>query len=323
VGFGKTRIVVIGGSAGSIFPLKVITSAIPAGIGAAIFVVEHIAPDFPSQLPKALASNSQLPVRFATDNESIIPGVVYIAPPDEHMVLERGRVRLQRSPKDPFNRPAVNVLFRSAAAVYGSSVAGIILSGTLSDGVAGLWEIKNAGGVALVQDPVEAVYPDMPRNALQSVAVDHCLRAEDIGPQIVQLAGIRAPNQWTGSEGVPRILIVEDEATQCIDLEDQVRSLGYAVMAAVSSGEDALLAAQELPDLALVDIRLGGRLDGIETARILRDQFKVGVIYTTAHDDDETIRRLKSTLPHGYLGKPIRSRDLHGAIEVALSHRSL
>ena len=116
---------------------------------------------------------------------------------------------------------------------------------------------------------------------------------------------------------------MEDEAAQSIDLEDQVRSLGYVVMASVSTGEDALLAARELPDLALVDIRLGGGLDGIDTARILGERFNIGVIYTTAHDDDETIRRLKGTLPSGYVGKPIRCRDLHGAIEVALARTSI
>jgi CheY-like chemotaxis protein len=193
----------------------------------------------------------------------------------------------------------------------------------LADGVAGLWEIKNAGGVSMVQDPVEAAYRDMPLDALQNVAIDYCLPAEGIGRQIAQLAGVQGANRWTGSKGAPRILIVEDEAAQSIDLEDQVSSLGYAVMAAVSTGEAALLAAQELPDLALVDIRLGGGLDGIDTARILKKRFNVGVIYTTAHDDEETIRRLKGTLPSGYLGKPIRSRDLHGAIEVALSARTL
>jgi CheY-like chemotaxis protein len=319
VEFGKTRIVVIGGSAGSLIPLQLVLTALPAGIGAAVFVVEHMPANSSSQLPEILSVDSLLPVHFATDRKSIAPGRIYVAPSDTHMVLERGRVRLQRSPKDPYNRPAINVLFRSAAAVYASSVVGILLSGLLSDGVAGLWDIKNAGGVAIVQDPAEAAFPDMPRNALESVVVDYCLPAAHIGRQIVQLAGVGKANQWTGSAGAPRILILEDDAAQAIDLEDQVRSLGYVVVASVSTGEDALLAAQELPDLALVDIRLAGKLDGIETARLLRERFNVGVIYTTAHDDDETIRRLKGTLPSGYLGKPIRSKDLHGAIEVALS----
>jgi chemotaxis response regulator CheB len=314
---------VIGGSAGSVIPLQLVIGAFPAGIGAAVFVVQHIGVGYDSNLTKVLSVKSLLPVRFATDREPIAPGRIYVAPPDEHMVLERGRVRLQRSPKDPFNRPAIDVLFRSAAAVYASSVAGIILSGMLSDGVAGLWEIKNAGGVAIVQDPAEAAFPAMPRDAVQNVVVDYCLPAAEIGRQIVQLAGVCKANQWTGSVGAPRILIVEDDAAQSIDLEDQVRSLGYAVMASVSTGEDALLAAQELPDLALVDIRLAGKLDGIETARVLRERFNIGVIYTTAHDDDETIGRLKGTLPSGYLGKPIRSRDRHGAIEVALSAQGI
>jgi len=126
---------------------------------------------------------------------------------------------------------------------------------------------------------------------------------------------------WTGDGKRARILIVEDDAIQAIDLEDQLRSLGYDVMASVSTGEEALLRARELPDLALVDIRLGGKLDGIETAGVLRDRFRIGVIYTTSYDDDETIRRLKGTLPFGYLGKPIRSKDLHGAVEVALAAR--
>jgi chemotaxis response regulator CheB len=232
-------------------------------------------------------------------------------------------VRLQHSPKDPWNRPAINALFRSAAAAYGSSVAAVILSGMLSDGTAGLWEIKNAGGIAIAQDPADAERPDMPRNAVENIEVDYCLPAAMIGALLAELVGARPANAWTVSGNSARILIVEDEAAQAIDLEHQVRSLGYDVVACVSTGEEALRAARELPDVALVDIRLGGKLDGIETAGILTSRFKIGVIYTTAHDDDETIRRLKRTQPYGYLGKPIRSRDLHGAIEVALSARGI
>jgi CheY-like chemotaxis protein len=163
----------------------------------------------------------------------------------------------------------------------------------------------------------------MPLNALENVEVDYCLRAKEIGSRLVDLVGTAPANAWRVTGQSARILIVEDEAAQAIDLEDQVRSLGYDVVACVSTGEEALRAARELPDLALVDIRLGGKLDGIETAGILTTRFKVGVIYTTAHDDAETIRRLKLTLPSGYLGKPIRSQDLHGAIEVALSARGV
>jgi chemotaxis response regulator CheB len=213
------------------------------------------------------------------------------------------------------------VLFRSAAAAYGNSVAGVILSGMLWDGMAGLWDIKHAGGVTIVQAPSDAQWRQMPQSALQDVRVDHCLPGADIGPLLARLAAPRSG--WAGGARRARILIVEDDAAQAIDLEDRLRSLGYDVMASVATGEEALHVARDLPDLALVDIRLGGRLDGIETAAVLRDRFKIGVIYTTSHDDDDTIRRLKATQPYGYLGKPIRSPDLHGAVEVALAARGV
>ena len=311
--FGNVRIIVIGGSAGSLVPLQAIISDLPADLGAAVFIVQH------SPSVEGLCPNSVLSVRYAIDQEIIAPGQIYVARSDHHLMIELGRVRLQQSPKDPWNRPSINVLFRSAAATYGNSVAGVILSGVLSDGIAGLWEIKNAGGVTIVQSPDDAQWPQMPQSALQDVPIDHCLPAAHIGRLLAGLAWPHAA--WTGNGKRARLLIVEDDAAQAIDLEDQLRSLGYDVVASVSTGEEALLAARELPDLALVDIRLGGKLDGIETAGVLRDRFKVGVIYTTSHDDDETIRRLKGTLPYGYLGKPIRSKDLHGAVEVALAAR--
>ena len=320
---GAVRIIVIGGSAGSLSAVRTITGEFPADFGAAIFVVEHTSPHFPADLPKFLSLDVALAVRYAIDQEPIAPGRIYVAPLDEHMVLDRGRVRLQRSPKEPWNRPAINILFRSAAAAYGNSVAGVVLSGMLSDGTAGLWEIKNAGGIAIVQEPEDAEYPDMPRNAMQNVQVDYCLPAEKIGSRLIELVGPASANAWRVAGQSPRIMVVEDEAAQAIDLECQLRSLGYDVVACVSTGEEALRAARELPDLALVDIRLGGQLDGIETAEILTSRFKIPVIYTTSYDDDETIRRLKRTRPSGYLGKPIRPKDLHGAIEVTLSARGL
>jgi chemotaxis response regulator CheB len=323
VEIGSIGIFLIGGSAGSLVPLRLIIRQIPASFGGTILVVQHISPRWPMDLPKRLSPESALPVRYALNEEPIAPGRIYVAPPDEHLVLERGQLRLQRSPKDPWNRPAINALFRSAAAAYGSSVAAVILSGLLSDGSAGAWEVKNAGGVIVVQDPADAEYPDMPRNALESVTVDYCLPAVEIGPLLANLART-TPSTAVRSEGKSaRILIVEDEPAQAIDLEYQLRSLGYDVVDCVSTGEEALLAARELPDLALVDIRLGGKLDGVETAGILTSRYMIPVIYTTAYDDDETIRRLKRTRPSGYLGKPIRSKDLHGAIEVTLSARGL
>jgi chemotaxis response regulator CheB len=318
---GNIKIMVIGGSAGSLHPLRTIIADLPEDLGAAVFVVRHVSQVTPSRAPEILAPGSALPVRDAEDGEAIAPGRVYFGPSDRHLVVERGRVRLRRGPKDPWNRPSINTLFRSAAAAYGGSVAGVVLSGVLSDGTAGLWEIKDAGGVTVVQSPEDARWPAMPEVALQDVPVDHCLPAAGIGPLLAGLAGPRGG--WAGDGRRVRILVVEDDAIQAIDLEDQLSRLGYEVTASVGTGEEALVMAQDLPDLALVDIRLGGELDGIQTAELLRDRFKVGVVYTTSYDDDETIRRLTGTRPSGYIGKPIRSRDLRGVIEVALAGQGI
>src|SRR5215510_1693218 len=131
--FGNVRIVVIGGSAGSLRPLITIVSDLPADFGAAVFIVQHVSQVVPSHLSEILSEKSALHVRWATDQENIIPGQIYIATRDHHLLIERGQVRLQQSPKDVWHRPSINVLFRSAAAAYGSSVAGVILSGVQVD----------------------------------------------------------------------------------------------------------------------------------------------------------------------------------------------
>src|SRR5262245_33325944 len=159
------RIVVIGGSSGSLRPIKTIVSDLPADFGAAVFIVQHVSQVLPSRLVKILSEKSALPVSHAIDQETITPGQIYVGMPDHHLVIERGRLRLQQSPRDVWHRPSINMLFRSAAAAYGNSVAGVILSGLQSDGIAGLWEIKNAGGVTIVQSPDDAEWHDMPRAA--------------------------------------------------------------------------------------------------------------------------------------------------------------
>src|SRR5262245_48775755 len=262
---GNVRIIVLGGSAGSIGPLATIVAALPADLGAAVFIAQHAPEVGTSRAVEVLSEESALPVGHAIDGEVIAPGRVYLARSDCHLVVERGRVRLQRSPREPFNRPSINVLFRSAAAAYGNSVAGVVLSGLLWDGTTGLWEIKNAGGVTIVQSPDDARWPEMPLSALKDVPVDHCLPGAEIGGLLARLAG-RHGAGWHGTTRRPRILVVEDDAAQAIDLEYQLRSLDYEFVASVPTGEEALLAARDLPDLALVDIRLAGKLDGIETA---------------------------------------------------------
>jgi len=171
-------IVVIGASAGGVEPLRGIVAGLPGTCSASIFVVEHIG-DHQSNLPILLALAGSLPATFATDG-LIDAGHIYVAPPDHHMLLQVSHIRLSRSAKIHFTRPAIDPLFVSAADAYGGRVLGIVLSGTGADGAAGLRAIWESGGTALVQDPNEAAEPSMPRAALQKVPAAVCLPIREL-----------------------------------------------------------------------------------------------------------------------------------------------
>jgi two-component system chemotaxis response regulator CheB len=168
-------IVVVGASAGSVAALQALVAGLPATFPAALLVVLHIPAHTPSQLHFILARAGTLPVTPAEDGEPIVPGHAYVAPADRHLLLEPERLRVTRGPKENRMRPAVDVLFRSAAYTFGPRVIGIVLSGMLDDGTAGLWAIKDRGGMVLVQSPEDAEHDAMPQSALQHVAVDHSL----------------------------------------------------------------------------------------------------------------------------------------------------
>lgn len=161
---------------------------LPRDLQASILVVQHLHPRFPSQLPTILERAGPLPVRFAADGERREIGHVYLAPPDNHLLLADGKLRVTHGPKENRHRPAIDVLFRSAARMYGSRVVAVVLSGTLDDGAAGLRAVKSCGGVTVVQDPKEARYAEMPTSALMTLNVDHCQPLPDIAALIVRLA---------------------------------------------------------------------------------------------------------------------------------------
>lgn len=156
-------LVVIGGSAGSIEVLRTLLAALPTDFAAPICIVIHVTPTHHSNLPALFKRRSALPVRIAADKVALQRGHVYIAPPDHHPTVNAGTLRVGRGPRENGFRPAIDTLFRSAAAAYGRSVVGVILSGALSDGVRGAHMIKQAGGRLIVQDPAEAQFPEMPR----------------------------------------------------------------------------------------------------------------------------------------------------------------
>jgi two-component system chemotaxis response regulator CheB len=181
-------IIVIGASAGGVQTLVNLIGGLPRDIPAAVFIVMHLAPFGTSAMPAILCRSGPLKALHPQDNELIEHGKVYVAPPDHHLVIEPDRVRISRGPTENGYRPAVDVLFRTAAQVYGPRVVGVVLTGNLDDGTAGLALIKKYRGTAVVQDPEEADYPGMPRNAIASVDVDYVLPLEAIGPLLVELA---------------------------------------------------------------------------------------------------------------------------------------
>jgi two-component system, chemotaxis family, protein-glutamate methylesterase/glutaminase len=178
----------VGGSAGSIEVLTELVSGFPPDFAGSIFVVVHFPGSVTSTLPHILSRAGALSARHAVDGESIEPGRIYVAPPDWHLHVFDGHVRLTRGPKENGHRPALDPLFRTAAFSYGSQVVGVILSGNLNDGTAGLLRIKQRGGVAIVQDPETALYQGMPRSAIEHVAVDHVLPVQEISELLTELA---------------------------------------------------------------------------------------------------------------------------------------
>jgi two-component system chemotaxis response regulator CheB len=164
--------VVIGASAGGVEALKQVVAGLPADLPAAVCIVLHIAPTSTSALADILARAGDLPCRPALDGELLRRGHILVAPPDRHLAIEYGRVRLTVGPRENGHRPSVDTLFRSAAGSRGESVVGVVLSGTRDDGSAGLAVIKAHGGVAVVQDPDDALYGGMPANAIAHAPVD-------------------------------------------------------------------------------------------------------------------------------------------------------
>lgn len=198
-------IVVIGASEGGVSAIRALLAALPEDFPAAVFVVVHIGARN-SELSAILGRAGPLPASQPKDGAAIGPGRVYVAPPDRHMILSDGAIHLTKGPRENLARPSIDPLFRSAAEAYGSGVIGVILTGGLGDGTAGLYEIKRRGGVAVVQDPADATNPSMPRSALRHVDVDHCVPLATMPRLLIDLVAERLVTHQLGprtpSEGL-------------------------------------------------------------------------------------------------------------------------
>lgn len=191
---GGTRLryclVAIGGSAGGLESVATILSGLPADFAAPILVVIHLHPNYVSHAAEILRRRTKLKVKDAQEQDAIQSGVVYLAPPDHHLLVNEGLVELSSTPLVNYSRPAIDATFDSVVKAYGSKVVGVVLSGNGKDGAKGLQAIKQAGGFAIVEDPLTARFSAMPTAAASSSAVDSVVPLKDIAPLLLKLSGL-------------------------------------------------------------------------------------------------------------------------------------
>jgi two-component system chemotaxis response regulator CheB len=196
---GGHDMVVVGASSGGVDALRRVIRRLPANLDAAVFVVLHMSPSRESALPSILAREAALGVVQAEDGEPIRRGMVYVAAPGRHLIVRPGHMALTAGPTENRVRPSVDALFRSAAVAYPGRTIGVVLTGNLDDGAAGLAAIKRCGGLAVVQDPSEAFASSMPQAALDATDVDHVAFLDEMGQLIARLVaepaieGVAAP----------------------------------------------------------------------------------------------------------------------------------
>lgn len=211
--------IAIGASAGGVGALRQLLSELPPDLPASLFVVQHLAATPDSHLVDLLGRVAALPVQWAAHGEPVAPGRVYVAPPDSHLLLDGARTLVVGGARENHARPSINRLFRSAAATYGNRTVGVVLTGKLDDGTAGLRAIRTAGGTAVVQEPAEAEFPDMPRNALAGAGADHVTRLGELPRLLVRLvdetiAPVAVPAGVSAEAALDRADFAEPEALQ-------------------------------------------------------------------------------------------------------------
>ncbi|CAG5072796.1 Protein-glutamate methylesterase/protein-glutamine glutaminase [Dyadobacter sp. CECT 9623] len=220
-------VIVIGSSAGGVAALQQLVAGLPSDFQVPIFIVQHVAADSKSHLPDILTRTGPLPARHPKDGQPILPGNIYLAPPNQHMLIEDGRILVKHGPKENRFRPSIDALFRSAAYSYGTGVIGVVLTGMLDDGTSGMWSVQRMGGVTIVQEPADALYASMPSSVLQYVNVDHVVPLDQISALLVELTTKAMRTEQSASqEEKERLKLETDIAAQDNGFEKGVLKTG-------------------------------------------------------------------------------------------------
>lgn len=289
----QVELVVIGASAGGLPALLDIVAGLPATLSTPIVIVVHTKAEADSLLPQILSRKSALRVQFAA-NGPLKDGQIYIAPPNRHVLITAQGLQLNSGPRENGFRPAVDPLFRTAARVHGSGVMGIILSGAMDDGTYGLKLVKDAGGIAVVQDPAEASFPGMPLSAMRFVTVDHVLPA-------VEIAALIANSSGTSDEG---------EVIMARQKEPEPQNPAEETDVGEMEREYGRPSGLTCPDC-------GGALWDIEDGELTRFRCHVGHQFTTEALDAE-----QQNAVEGALWSAVRVLEEHAELRKRLASRA-
>lgn len=268
-------IIVIAASAGGVEALIKLASGLPRNLPAAVFVVLHIPPLAASVLPSILSRAGPLPAAHPFDGEAIEHGRIYVAPPDLHLQLKPGYIHLTHGAKENYHRPAADPLFRTAAQAYGRRVVGVVLSGNLHDGTAGLQAVKGKGGVAICQNPGSALYSGMPRSACENVEVDWVLPVSKIAAVLARLASEQVEEEQAGA-------VFKD-----MEIESDIAELD--MHAAQSNDRHRLPWQYACPEC-------GGALSDLSDGNLLRNRCGVGHAFSAESLQAEPSEALESAL---------------------------